>query len=74
MQYCLINPAPAFPLIASHPHISSAPHAMSIFLTLLFPITPCFVTTLSGLDFAPDGVCNWPFSCAGSSLSKHLVL
>lgn len=52
MEYCLINPAPVFPLLASHPHVSPVPHALCVFPVLLLPITPCFVTTLFGLNLA----------------------
>lgn len=52
MEFSLINSAPAFPLLASHPHISPDPHALFVFSILHLPITPCFVTTLFGLNFA----------------------
>lgn len=59
MEYCLINSAPAFPLLASHPLISPDPHTLSIFPALFLPITQCFVTTLLAWILPPEGIHNW---------------
>lgn len=38
IEYCLINPAPAFPVLAIHLHISPDLHALSVFSIFLLPM------------------------------------